>query len=104
MATVMARGAMTTMNRGRPAEARPSHRLITLYELIAAIQDVVGTEDDTLVVATVGHLLRSGRLTEGGHGGAAQRTISGASRLGRPLPPSPTVDHAGAVGQSCCIP
>ena len=32
----------------------------TLYDLIAAIQDVVGA-DDTLVVATVRHILGSGR-------------------------------------------
>jgi hypothetical protein len=31
--------------------------------LMAALQDVVGPDDDTLVVAIVAHLLRSGQLT-----------------------------------------
>jgi len=44
-------------------EARPSHYTTTLYALVAAIQDVVGPEDDAQVVATLVHLLRSGRLT-----------------------------------------
>ena len=48
--------------RGRGG-AMPSHLTTTLYELLAAIQDVVGPDDDTLVVATVGYLLQSGRLT-----------------------------------------
>jgi len=50
---------------------RPSGRLLTLYYLITAIQDVVGPEDDGLVVATVRHLLRSGRLR--GHGTGIRR-------------------------------
>jgi hypothetical protein len=36
---------------------------ITLYELIVAIQDLVGPQDDARVVATVVHLLQSQRLT-----------------------------------------
>jgi hypothetical protein len=35
----------------------------TLYNLMAALQDVVGLEDDALIMATVVHLLRFGRLT-----------------------------------------
>jgi hypothetical protein len=47
---------------GRRAE--PLARLTTtLYALIATLQEVVGPEDDALVVATVVHLLQSGRLT-----------------------------------------
>ena len=38
-------------------------RFTTLYELIVAIQDLVGPQDDALVVATVVHLLQSQRLT-----------------------------------------
>ena len=57
MATVMDRSAVTTVGRGRPGAARPSRRPITLADLITAIQDVVGPEDDGLVVATVRHLL-----------------------------------------------
>ena len=62
MATVVHRGAVTTMGRGRPGAARPSRPPITLYDLITAIQDVVGPQHDGLVVATVRHLLRAGRL------------------------------------------
>ena len=35
----------------------------TLYELITALQDVVGPDDDPLVVATAVSILRAGRLT-----------------------------------------
>src|SRR5262249_742164 len=35
----------------------------TLYELIAALQNVVDPDADALVVATVMHLLHSGQLT-----------------------------------------
>jgi hypothetical protein len=66
--TVMDRGAVTTMGKGRPGAARPSHPPITLADLITAIQDVVGPEEDALVVATVRHLLQSGRLTALGIG------------------------------------
>jgi hypothetical protein len=66
MATVMACGAVSTTSRGRPRETRPSPLPITLYDLITAIQDVVGPEDDELVLATVRHLLDAGRLM--GHG------------------------------------
>ena len=68
MATVMDRGAVTPVGRGRPGAARPSRLPLTLADLITAIQDVVGPEDDGLVVATVRHLLRSGRLTGLGTG------------------------------------
>jgi len=43
--------------------ARPSRLTTTLYALLAALQEVVGPEEDALVVATVRHLLQSGRLT-----------------------------------------
>ena len=44
-------------------EVTPSRYTTTLYALFAAIQDVVGPEDDVQVVATVVYLLQSGRLT-----------------------------------------
>jgi hypothetical protein len=66
MATVMIRGVVRTVGGGRPGAARPSRRPITLAHLITAIQDVVGPEDDALVVAIVRHLLRSGRVTWSG--------------------------------------
>jgi hypothetical protein len=91
MATMMDRGAVTTMGRGRPGAARPSRLPITLSDLITAIQDVVGPEDDGLVVAIVRHLLRSGRLGSSG----CERTACCGVRLGtrrcrhgRAAPPS----------------
>jgi hypothetical protein len=68
MATVMDRGAVTPVGRGKPGAARPSSLPITLYDLIAAMQDVVSAEDDGLVVAAVRHLLRSGWLMRRGTG------------------------------------
>jgi hypothetical protein len=44
-------------------EATPSRYTTTLYALLTAIQEVVGPEDDAQVIATVVHLLQSGRLT-----------------------------------------
>jgi hypothetical protein len=35
----------------------------SLYELVEAVQNQVGPEDDELIVATVMHLLRAGRAT-----------------------------------------
>jgi hypothetical protein len=72
MATAMECGAVTTIGRGRPREARPSPLPLTLYDLITAVQDVVGAEGDWLVVATVRHLLRSGRLTGRGAAGVSR--------------------------------
>jgi hypothetical protein len=34
----------------------------TLYDLIAAMHDIVESNDDTVVVATVDHMLRAGRI------------------------------------------
>lgn len=41
----------------------PTALTTTLYDLIAALQDATGPDGDTLVVATVMHLMRSRRLT-----------------------------------------
>jgi hypothetical protein len=65
---VMDHGAVTAVSRGRPGAGRRSRRPLTLADLITAIQDVVGPADDALVVATVRHLLRAGRLTGRGTG------------------------------------
>jgi hypothetical protein len=62
MATVVARRAGTPKGKGRPGAEKPSRPPFTLADLITAIQDVVGPKDNQLVVATVEHLLRSGRL------------------------------------------
>jgi hypothetical protein len=63
MAPVMEHGELAQVGTGIQGEAPPSRRTTTLYDLIAAIQDRVSPDDDALVVATVVHLLRSGRLT-----------------------------------------
>jgi hypothetical protein len=63
MAHAMAsREGMTVAMDGDGAE-RPLRLVTTLYELLTAIQEVVGPEEDALVVATMQHLLQSGRLT-----------------------------------------
>jgi hypothetical protein len=55
----------------------PSCLITTLYDVIAAIQDGLNPDDDAFVVATMMHLLRSGRLTWRGkiraHAGSSQR-------------------------------
>ena len=63
MAPVMERSELAHVGIGIQEEATPSCLTITLYDLIAAIQDELSPDDDTLVEATVVHLLRSGRLT-----------------------------------------
>jgi hypothetical protein len=42
---------------------RPATITTTLYDLIAALQDVVQPGEDALVVATMVHLLCTGRIT-----------------------------------------
>jgi hypothetical protein len=66
MATMMDQSEVTAVGRTRPRATRPSPLPLTLYDLITAIQDVVGPADDGLVVATVRHLLGAGRLTRCG--------------------------------------
>ena len=68
MAPAMERRPVTPRGRGKPGAARSSRRPLTLADLIIAIQDIVGPADTGLVVATVWHLLRSGRLTGRGTG------------------------------------
>ena len=41
----------------------PTALTTTLYDLIAALQDVADPDEDTLVVAAVMHLMRSRQLT-----------------------------------------
>ena len=55
--TMVATGATEMLRAETPS------RLTTLYDLITALQDVAGANNDALVVASVVHLLRSGRLT-----------------------------------------
>jgi hypothetical protein len=63
MAIVMECSAVATVRRGRLGEALPSRAPLTLADVITAVQDVVGPEDEGLAVATVWHLPCSGRLT-----------------------------------------
>lgn len=63
MATIMERGKEAPVTTVGPVVATPARLTTTLYDLMAVVQDVVGPDNDALVVATVGHLLRSGRLT-----------------------------------------
>jgi hypothetical protein len=90
MAIVMDRGTVTTLGRGRPGAAMPSHLSITIYALITAIRDIVGLEGDSLVVATVRNLLRSAPLTVRGTGTrrsppGAKARLHGIWRVGRKL-------------------
>ena len=68
MATATASSSVTPVGRTRPGAAKLSYPPLTLADVILAIQDVVGPGDDRLVVATMRHLLRSGRITRLGAG------------------------------------
>jgi hypothetical protein len=58
----------------------PGPHITTLYDLLTALQEVTGS-DDELVVATVVYLLRSRRLTWPRQAGAAPGTLRcGAAR------------------------
>jgi hypothetical protein len=48
-----------------PLSTAQTSSIITtnLYELVEAVQDQVGPENDELIVATVMHILRAGRAT-----------------------------------------
>jgi hypothetical protein len=64
MSAVMDLDEVTAVRRKRPRAARRTRLPISLYDLITAIQDVVGPEDDELVVATVRHLLGAARFQD----------------------------------------
>jgi hypothetical protein len=97
MATVRAHRTGTPVGRGRPEAGRPAQLVLTLADLIIAVQDVVGPADDRLVVATVRHLLGTGRLT--GHGAG--------TLLGTPPPEEKVLscivkDEARQSSESAC--
>jgi hypothetical protein len=88
--------------RGRQRGATSSCLTTTFYDLITAIQAEMDAEDDALVVATVVHLVRSGRLRWRGqarpwleqaqYGGATHPAIGGdlpASVLPYAVPAGP---------------
>lgn len=83
MAPVMERDELAKVGTRMQGEATPSCLTTTLYDLIAAMQDGLSPDDDALVVATVVHLLRSGRLTWLGkaseHLGQSQRVAMWAT-------------------------
>jgi hypothetical protein len=53
----------TTAMPVRCTTQTPTALTTTLYDLIAALQDVAGPDEGTVVVAAVMHLMRSRRLT-----------------------------------------
>jgi hypothetical protein len=55
--------ADSTLQTSGGEDAIPATITTTLYDLIAALQDVVHPGEDTLVVATMVHLLSTGRMT-----------------------------------------
>jgi hypothetical protein len=63
MATVMERGEETSVTTAATEATTPARLTTTLYDLMTMLQDVAGPEGDTLVVATMVHLLRSRRCT-----------------------------------------
>ena len=65
-------GAEATTIPGGPQGETPARLTTTLYDLINALQEVVGTTNDALVVTTVARLVRAGRLTWRGQTSALQ--------------------------------
>jgi hypothetical protein len=63
MAAVMTSGEKATGATGLREDVMPSRLTTTLYDLMTTIQEVAGPDDEALVIATIMHLLRSGRLT-----------------------------------------
>lgn len=55
--------ADSTLQTSGGEDAIPATITTTLYDLIAALQDVVQPGEDALVVATMVHLLGTGRIT-----------------------------------------
>ena len=53
----------STLETSGGEDAIPATLTTTLYDLIATLQDVVHPDEDALVVATMVHLLCTGRLT-----------------------------------------
>ena len=82
MAPMMERTTVATGATGTPRAETPSRLTTTLYDLITALQDVVGANNDALVVASVVHLLRSGRLTW--EGKTKRVCARGGVRMGMP--------------------
>ena len=56
-------GGVVTVETSGGKDAAPATITTTLYDLIAALQEVVDPGEEALVVATVVSMLRAGRLT-----------------------------------------
>ncbi len=65
MRTVIDASEETSVETVVTATDRPATLTTTLYDLIAAVQDVAGPDNDALIVAAVQHLLRAGLVTWG---------------------------------------
>ena len=65
-------GSITAASAMRGKEIPSYITTTTLSALLTVLQDLIGPDNDPLIVATVVHLLRSGRLTlpRTAHGGA----------------------------------
>jgi hypothetical protein len=63
MQTMTESPALPAVPRARAKPASPTALTTTLYDLIAALQDAAGPDEDDLVVVTVLHLIDAGRLT-----------------------------------------
>lgn len=86
MDTVAQTGVFPAAGTAYGKQAHGCKRLTTtLYELIAALQDEVGAEEDELVVTLVDHWQQSGRLT----------VLRGRSLAGCPLGVGASCNSAG---------
>jgi hypothetical protein len=96
----MERSELAHVGIGIQEEATPSCLTTTLYDLIAAMQDGLSPDDDTLVVATVMHILRSGRLTWLGkareHLGQSRRAAMWVTPR---ISPRTTIEQSWSQGQ-----
>jgi hypothetical protein len=63
MSSMMESSESTGVTTGIREAETPLRLTTTLHDLMVVLQDVVGAPNEALVVATVVHLLRSGRLT-----------------------------------------
>ena len=63
MPAVLEHDTTLSLEHGVALEHTPTRITTTLYDLLAGLQDVAPADDDTQVVATVVHWMRTGRLT-----------------------------------------
>ena len=93
-------GDLAQVGIGIQRKAPPPCLTTTLYDVIAAIQDRLSPDDDALVIASVVHLLRAGRLTWLGkvreHLGQSRRA---AMRAGPGVAPRTIEEMSWSTGQ-----